>query len=478
MTNAAEDQLEQLRRRAERATRARRDAERILEGLSRQLFFSNEALRESEKALEETVNDRTQELLDANEKLSSLAAELQAARDSALEASDLKSRFLANMSHEIRTPLNAVIGLTSLLLETELSEEQREHLTTIQKSGDALLYVIGDILDFSKIEADQLTIDSAPFDPRCCVSECVELARARVDTARVSLQSHVADDVPALVIGDHGRVRQVLLNYLGNAAKFTEDGSIEVTVKWHVVDNDAGASRKGFFLEFLVSDTGIGIESKYFESLFDPFRQAGGSSAQNIAGTGLGLAICRRLAELMGGHVSVQSHVGKGSTFGFSVATRPARVSENPASTSGEARPSKPPSIPADRFPLRILAAEDNQVNQRVLSAMLQKLGYSATFVDNGLDALTAIAGGKYELAFLDLQMPKMTGSEVAIRISRLMPRDERPYMVALTAHAIQEMKERNLAAGMDEYATKPIRLNVLREVLQRAYLSRHSPNE
>jgi len=519
-----------------------------------------------------------------------LLEQLRVAVEIAESSSRAKSDFLANMSHELRTPMNGVIGMTGLLLDTELDREQSVFVNTIRTSGDALLAVISDILDFSKIEAGKLELEHERFELRACVDDAIDLVGIGVASKGVDLVCTIADSVPDQLIGDVTRIRQVLTNLLSNAAKFTDAGEIEVTI------NSEPTNDGSLRLDFAVRDTGVGIPAGRLEALFESFTQADNSTTRRYGGTGLGLAISRELVQLMGGSISVESEVGSGSVFAYCVVVdvaddatwpladeRPKLVDRRvlvvddnatcrqfltdrlttwgldviPVESGPEAltafaknsfdlvitdfampvmdgrmlarvlqsqgveskmilasavgtsdvesvaeqgfyaqlrKPIKPrellatvegalgieasvevareaPVIDATfaaRHPMRLLLVEDNPVNQKVAIAILARLGYEPDLAVNGVEAVAAVSSDRYDVALMDVQMPEMDGIQATREIRSGVPADNQPRIIAMTANALQGDRESYLAAGMDDYVSKPVRIDKLVEALER----------
>jgi len=378
---------------------------------------------------------------------------LDEARRIAEEATQKQAEFLATMSHEIRTPMNAVIGMTALLKNTQLTTEQSDCVETIQTSGDHLLCVINDILDYSKIEAGKLEIERVPFCLNECMLGCIRLLSVRAAEKQLTLSYEIKPDTAKVIIGDSTRLKQILVNLLSNGVKFTSRGGVRMQVSGEALSDDL------YELSFSVQDTGIGIPPDRLGRLFQRFSQVDTSTTRQYGGTGLGLVISQRLAELHGGRMWVESSPGKGSNFCFTIRVKVEKKEEVKVPSP---RLSQFDPTFALSYPARILVVEDNPINQKVVGKMLEKLGYTPSFANNGLLALEALRQQSYNLVLMDVEMPEMDGPTASRRIRSDFPLEQQPVIVALTAHAVSCSRDTWLAAGMDDVLTKPIRLKEL----------------
>jgi len=420
-------------------------------------------LHESHVEVRSALDDReranaalTATLGELDERVRERTAALAGATARAEAASRAKSQFLANMSHEIRTPMNGVIGMAELLSATPLDAAQREVTETIRSSGQILLAIINDILDLSTIESGQLVLDKAPFPLDSVLSQAVKVVAPGASAKGLVLDVTTDPEIPARLIGDRLRLGQVLVNLLSNAVKFTESGRVTLSTRLVAA---AGVAPAAIRIE--VRDTGIGIEPQRLSKLFRPFEQGDASMSRRFGGTGLGLAISKRLVELMDGRLWGESQPGLGSTF---ILELPLRAAERQAPSSRPVRAAVPDQKPAAN--LRLLIAEDNPVNQRVASRMLQRLGYKADVVENGKLAVEAVERGRYDVIFMDVQMPELDGLEATRRI-KARPGPS-PWIVALTAHALEDDRRQCLAAGMNDFLSKPVQLTELTAALDR----------
>lgn len=416
----------------------------------RQMREVESRIKNYSQVLEQEVEDRTREISEKNEALQRGNRALIKAKEEAMQRARARASFLASMSHEIRTPLNGVLGMLELALEGELSPNQRHQLEIAQNAGQSLLGLLNDILDISKVEAGKLALEVIPLDLKALAEECAVIHQEQARRKGLDFQVAISDALPRNHLGDPTRIRQVLNNLLSNAIKFTDEGAIKLDIR------PAG---DGVVIE--VSDTGIGMSEAQLKRLFTPFSQADTDTTRRFGGTGLGLALCRQLVERMHGQIRVESSEQSGSSFLVSL---PLPVAD----------PGRPPAIP-ERTPAptepvqacRILLVEDNRVNQIVATGLLQKLGHDVDHAENGERALGALAARDYDLILMDCQMPVMDGFEATRRIRR-DPRWQQLPIIAVTANVMEGDEQACLAAGMDDYLTKPYNRQRLDEVIRR----------
>ncbi len=404
------------------------------------LAATQKALLDQQGLLEKKIKDRTDQL--------------EEAMRTAQAASQAKSQFLANISHELRTPTNGVIGMLDLVLDRDLSPELADQLQTAQRCAYSLVSLLNDILDLSKIEAGKMTLEKLPFDLRVLLADCIKAHQPQATANSILLRAEVSPDVPRQISGDPLRIRQIVANLVSNAVKFTEHGSVTLRA--------GGESRQPgqFTLRIWVEDSGTGIPADKLLSIFDKFTQADESVSRRFGGTGLGLAITRSLVELHGGDIQVQSELGRGSTFAVTLQCE-ANAASGGAQTANVAQ--QVPSVPgASGGPARILVVDDNQVNQKVVTAVLRKRGFSIELANDGQEALNKLdRSAAFDLVLMDVQMPVLDGLE-ATRLIRKEPRWSGLPIVAMTAHAMNGDKERCLEAGMNGYISKPVHPSLL----------------
>jgi len=380
---------------------------------------------------------------------------LKLSEQRALQANKTKDIFWANMSHEIRTPLNGILGMTNLLLDSRLSADQKELLHIIRDSAENLNIILSDVIDYSKIESNELEIQKKPFSLIKALDQVIQLFQHMAHEKNINISYSIDTDVPYGILTDESRLRQILMNLVANAIKFTDNGFVKILV-------ERGSRRD--IINFTIEDTGIGIAQDKMDKLFKPFTQVDDGNSRKYGGTGLGLVICKKLVEVLGGKVIVESQLGQGSSFSFYIRAMPVQIKAR--QSTGETSTGMGLHL-TKTIPLKVLVVEDNPVNRRLLISLLNKNGYNPDVAEDGLLAIEKCEQRFYDLIFMDIQMPNMDGISATKKIIELYP-ENRPKIVAVTANVLQEDRDKYFEAGMDDFMAKPINNNILMTVLER----------